>query len=532
MNISLLAQDRNLWRRYLFCTVANRRVVSSGEHARLKQALREREAIYETILQAANVGAWELDLASGDIASSQSMAAVHGLAPEACPKHVADYVRLVHPDDRPQIEASLERAQSLAGGVAFDEQFRILTPDGSVRWMEVKGQLVEPGLARGVVIDVTSRKEMEQHLERAQKLEAVGRLAGGMAHDFTNVLSAIIGYTELMLLQLSDADPIRADVREIQTAADRAARLTRQLLGFGRHDPPQLRVHNVNVLIARLATLLTKSTGDDVELRIRLDPALDLVRIDPGQFEQVLMNLVINARDAMPKGGQLTITTSRLAREDGVVSVVVSVQDTGTGMDAQMQAQIFEPFFTTKGDKGSGLGLPTALRLIRENDGDLRLTSEPGRGTTFELHLPAAILSQEEQASWQAPRPAPPSIESVLVVDDDEGIRKLLVRLLAQQGFQVTEAATAARALALLAEPGSSPAHLLITDVVMPQGSGLELADNVGAIAPGTRVIFMTAPGSLAASQVRQRPGAILLEKPFTTVRVRAAIKTAQQVQR
>jgi len=334
------------------------------------------------------------------------------------------------------------------------------------------------------------------------------------------VLAAIMGYTEVILQQVAESDPVRADLHEVQAAAERAVHLTRQLLAFGRQRPWQPQITSLNVVVSKMAALLARLLGEEVELRIVLDPEIARVRIDPGQFEQVLMNLAINARDAMPDGGVLTVTTARSGTGGPDRAVLLSVRDTGIGMEPTTRRRIFEPFFTTKGEEGTGLGLSTVYGIVQQSGGDIAVSSEPGRGTTFEIWLPAAAVPAPP-AGGPDPRP----VRSVLVVDDDESVRKLLVRLLAQRGLKVMEAGTAARALSMAAEPGAGSVDLLMTDAAMPHASGFDLAANVRAIAPGIPVIFMTAEeDGPEIDRLRLQPGAILLQKPFSAAVVHAVI--------
>ncbi len=485
-----------------------------------EHALQSEQGRTAFALEAAGVGAWEIDLRSGWLAASGAMAEVHGLAPEDFPTTINGYLDLLHPEDRLALSTRLARARSGAVGRSFDRQFRIVRPGGVVRWLQARGQVFENSLVRGVVLDITARREFEERIQHTQKLEAVGRLASGMAHDFSNVVAAIMGYTEVMLQQVAETDPMRADLHEVQAAAERAVHLTRQLLAFGRQRPWQPQVMSLNVVVSKMAALLARLLGDEVELRIALDPAVAPVRIDEGQFEQVLMNLAINARDAMHDGGVLTIATDS---DTGFVRLVVS--DSGTGIDSATRSRIFEPFFTTKGEKGTGLGLATVYGIVQQSGGDITVTSEPGRGATFEVRLPAVQPIEPLPAAAAARRPQGP-VRTVLVVDADEAVRKLLVRLLGQRGLRVVEAGSAARALAMAAELGASSVDLLMTDMTMPRAAGFDLAANVRAILPGLPVIFMSGQtDGPEVDRLRHETGATLLEKPFSTASVLAAIE-------
>jgi signal transduction histidine kinase len=384
-----------------------RRAAVAIAHARLHRALAEaQDALHVEqertmfALRAARMGAWEVDIETGTILTSSSMGEVHGLDADAFPRTIQEYLPFVHPEERAVFAAGIARAaaRDIPPGHAFDRQFRVLWPDASEHWIQVKGQFVDRRVIRGIAMDVTAQRELEQRVQQAQRLEAVGRLASGLAHDFTNVLSAIMGYTEVMLLQADEGDPRREDLQEVQAAAERAVQITRQLLGFGRQRPWEPRVSDLNAVVDNLASLLTRLMGAGVELRMALDPTIDRVLIDPAHFEQVLMNLAINARDAMPDGGLLTIATARREGERGDRSVVLSVGDTGAGMDEETRRKVFEPFFTTKGEHGTGLGLSVVYGIVQQSDGEIAVTSEPGRGTTFEIRLPAAPAEQASAA--------------------------------------------------------------------------------------------------------------------------------------
>ncbi|MDE3154776.1 MAG: PAS domain S-box protein [Acidobacteriota bacterium] len=493
-----------------------------GPLRQAERALQTEQARTAFALEAAGVGAWELDLRTGRIAASGSMAEVHGLTPEAFPPSLQAYLPLVHPDDRAALATRLEQAERASTeGRRFDRQFRIVRPDGAVRWLQVRGQVFESrSLVRGVVLDVTAQHEFEERLRHSQKLEAIGRLSTGMAHDFSNVLAAIMGYTEVMLQQIGETDPLRADLHEVQAAAERAVHLTRQLLAFGRQRTWQPEVTSLNILVSKMAALLARLLGDGVELRIQLDPAIGPVRLDQGQFEQVLMNLAINARDAMAEGGVLVVETRGDAQ-----SARLLVRDNGIGMDAATRAKIFEPFFTTKGERGTGLGLSTVYGIVQQNGGDISVSSEPGHGTVFEIRLPV-LGAPEASPGGPAVAVARSPVRTVLVVDADDAVRKLLVRLLGQQGLRAIEAAGPARALALAAELGASSVDLLITDVNASPATGFDLAANIRAILPDLPVIFMSAQtDGPAVDRLRRASASTLLEKPFTTATVLAAIE-------
>jgi two-component system cell cycle sensor histidine kinase/response regulator CckA len=388
------------------------------------------------------------------------------------------------------------------------------------------------GASLAIGMDVTERRRAEaalrhaeEQLRQAQKMEAVGRLAGGVAHDFNNLLTAILGSTELLLSGLEPASPLRQDAAEIKKAAERAAGLTRQLLAYSRRQVLQPEVLDLNRVVADMDRMLRRLIGEDVELVTTLAPDLGAVRADRGQLEQVLVNLVLNARDAMPRGGKLTLETTNTELDPGYVEdhtgakagphVLLAVTDTGAGMDPETAAHLFEPFFTTKEvGKGTGLGLATVYGIVKQSDGYIMVYSEPGHGTTFKIYLPRVAAAEP------APPPAlRPTVtrgsETVLVVEDEEAVRSLSRRALEAGGYTVLAAADGADAVRLVERYGG-PIHLVLTDVVMPGMSGRELADRLVQRRPGLRVLYMSGyPGDAIVHRGALDPGTAFLQKPF-----------------
>ena len=367
-------------------------------------------------------------------------------------------------------------------------------------------------------------RQKEEELRQAQKMEAIGRLAGGVAHDFNNLLMVILGYSDLLLQQMSPDAAGRADVDEIKKAGERAAALTRQLLAFSRRQILEPRVTDFNEIVANVETLLRRVIGEDVGLVTELDPAIGVVKVDPGQMEQVLMNLAVNARDAMPEGGRLLIRTSQ--REVARIEfadidmpadryVIVTVSDTGTGMTPDILSQIFEPFFTTKGaERGTGLGLSTVYGIVKQSGGHIAVESEPGRGTVFDIYLPAVDAVPAERVQHTAPLGVTEGSETILLVDDDTGTRDVLRRTLAEAGYRVLTARDGLDALAV-AEEHDGPIHLLVTDLVMPRMGGAELAARWIAAHRESAVLYISGftdrhERQAGTRQVRR------LQKPFT----------------
>ncbi len=440
------------------------------------------------------------------------------------------FERLVHPEDLPLALELLGRV--VRGELRPVNQFRVRTATGDYRVAEFSAtsQLVEGQIIGilGIGRDVTERVQLEQQLRQAQKMEAVGRLAGGIAHDFNNILTAITGYADLLLEDLGPADPRRQDAEEVRKAAERAAGLTRQLLAFSRQQVLQPSVMDVNALVGDLQKMLGRLLGEDVDLNTRLHPAAGRVKADAGQLEQVLMNLAVNARDAMPRGGKLTLETANADLDERFAAehyparpgpyVMIAVTDTGTGMSEETQAHMFEPFFTTKEKgKGTGLGLATVYGIVKQSGGFIWVYSELGHGSTFKIYLPR--VEEPSRRSGESPRaaaPAPRGTETVLVAEDEPPVRAIARQVLERHGYTVLEAASAESALDI-ATRYSGTIHLLLTDVIMPGMNGRELATRLADLRPDARVIFMSGYADDAVTRHGVlEPGSTYLQKPFT----------------
>jgi nitrogen-specific signal transduction histidine kinase/CheY-like chemotaxis protein len=389
-----------------------------------------------------------------------------------------------------------------------------------------------------MALDITDRKQLEEQLRQAQKMEAVGRLAGGIAHDFNNLLMVIQGYADLLTERLADGDPLRRNAEQIQTASQRATSLTRQLLAFSRKQMLAPKVLNVQSVVAEMEKILRRLIGEDIQLETSSAPDLGLIKADRSQIEQVILNLAVNARDAMPEGGRLTIETANVeldkaaAHPPAVLSpgkyVMLAVTDNGCGMDAETQAHIFEPFFTTKEKgKGTGLGLATVYGIVKQSGGYVWVYSEPGRGTSFKVYLPR--IEDEPTARGRDgktdTRALPRGSETVLLVEDEKGVRELAREYLELVGYTVIEAEDGHTALELAAMH-VGPIQLLMTDVVMPGISGRELAGRVKAIRPDIKILFMS--GYTDQSVVHHGildTDAALLQKPFTMAALAAKLR-------
>jgi len=382
-----------------------------------------------------------------------------------------------------------------------------------------------------VVIETTERRQLEEQLLQSQKMEAIGRLAGGIAHDFNNILTAIKSYSELLIEDMSASRGRVEDVKEIREAADRAATLTRQLLAFSRQQILRPRVLDLNTTVRDLKSMLVRLIGADIQLNTRLADNLGMLTADPGQLEQILVNLVVNARDAMPGGGRIDIETSDVELDENYSRkhastppgsyVMLAVSDTGQGMSREVQDRIFEPFFTTKEKtNGTGLGLSTVYGIVKQSGGSIWVYSEPGRGTTFKIYLPRVDDLADEIAVPAAVTNGRGGMETILLVEDDPSVRQVACRILRRKGYTVVEASNGAQALQRCAEQARE-FDLIVTDLVMPEMGGLELAKRIRQTNPDTLILF-TSGYTEDAVQRRSflEPGAAFIEKPFTPARL------------
>jgi PAS domain S-box-containing protein len=358
----------------------------------------------------------------------------------------------------------------------------------------------------GVLTDVTETRNLEEQLRQAQKMEAIGQLAGAIAHDFNNLLTVITGHCGLLLDRLSLRDPLRREIEGIRAAAQRGAALTRHLLAFSRRQVLSPSRLDLNVVLTEMSEILRRLIGENIELDFQTDPQPTPVLADRSQIEQVILNLATNARDAMPRGGRLTFRTHLLESER---AVMLEVSDTGSGIDPAVQARIFEPFFTTK-PKGTGLGLSTVYGIVKQSGGDISVESIPGAGATFRVRLPAAAFPTVGSEASEADPGRPTPSETVLVAEDDDAVRRLIVRILEEHGYQVLEASNGRQALEI-AKTRSGPIHLLLTDIVMPDMNAQELAARIIAAYPDIKVLFMSGyPGQQGSEGTQPR-----LDKPF-----------------
>ncbi|MFZ0816066.1 MAG: ATP-binding protein [Candidatus Sulfotelmatobacter sp.] len=414
--------------------------------------------------------------------------------------------------------------------------------DGTATVVRVSGRAVSDG-DKGTAFelfaeDVTERRTLEQQLRQSQKMEAVGRLAGGIAHDFNNLLMVISGYSEFLLDRLGPEPALRAPAQEIASAAGRATSLTRQLLAFSRKQMMAPKILDLNGIVTENLKMLTRMIGEDIDLVMVPAAGLGAVRADAGQIEQVIMNLAVNARDAMPSGGKLTIETSNVSLDEEYARfhaplragdyVMLTISDTGLGMDAETQSHIFEPFFTTKGLKGTGLGLSTVYGIIKQSGGYIWVYSEPDKGTTFKIYLPRVAERVESLPQFVTPADsvaAEPGTETILLVEDEANLRYLARQFLEKQGYRVIEAADGVVAVQI-AVAHSGVIHLLLTDVIMPGMNGRELAQRMAEIRPNTKVLYMSGyTENVIGHNGTLDAGVRLLQKPFTLRELKSKVR-------
>ena len=445
----------------------------------------------------------------------------------------------IHPDDHPfvigRIQGALEQP-----GANIDVHARVKHANGT--WRELEGVftnlLADPSV--GAIVnnyrDVTERRQLERQFLQAQKMEAIGRLAGGVAHDFNNLLTVIIGHVEMATTPLATAARVRRDLDEIRSATRRGAALTHQLLAFARKQVILPQVIDVNDLLGRVDAMLRRVIGEDIELTCRPAASVRAVKVDPSQVEQVLLNLAINARDAMPRGGKLTLETADVRLDESYAVqhaevapgeyVMIAVSDTGIGMTSEIKAHLFEPFFTTKEyGAGTGLGLATCYGIVRQHGGHLWVYSEPDRGTTFKIYFPVVDAVAPAHQDAQAARTMLTGTETILLAEDEQGVRDIARDVLQQCGYVVLEAATPAEALRTEAQYGEV-IHLLVTDVIMPRMNGQELSQHLTMRRPTLKTLFIS--GYTESAMIQQEmlhDGVAYLPKPFTPQELAATVR-------
>ena len=507
---------------------------ADGRRARreVEEALQNERQFLRALLESLEVGIVACDRNGILTLFNRATREFHGLPEEPLPpERWAEHLRLFRADGKTPLEKeAIPLFRALQGEQVRNAELTIVPADGLSRTVVASGQPILDGHGRnlGAVIamhDITERKQLEEQLRQSQKMEAVGRLAGGIAHDFNNLLNVITGYGELISERLPQGDPMGPKVDQIKKAAQRAASLTRQLLAFSRKQVIEPRVLDLNALLADLDKMLRRMIGEDIEMSTVEGQPLGRIKADPGQIEQIVMNLVVNARDAMPQGGKLTLGTANVdldhafaRRNAGARAgayVLLSVVDTGTGMDPETQSHIFEPFFTTKEmGKGTGLGLATVYGIVKQNNGYIEVESAPGRGACFRVYLPRVQDRAEALRARESTAP-PQGSETILVVEDEDLVRQVVREALRSFGYTVLETGDAEEG-ARICKSHAGSIHLLMTDVIMPKMNGRALAKRLILQRPDLKVLYMSGYTDSAIVQHGVlEPGVSFLQKPF-----------------
>jgi two-component system, cell cycle sensor histidine kinase and response regulator CckA len=521
-------------------------IVDITERKRAEEALRKSEGRLREAQKVGRTGFLDWDVRTNEIEWSDETCRMYGFEPGACAPTLESTVGLVPSEDREFVERQL--ATALVSHSDYDIEHRIVRPDGQVIHVHARGKVTRsadgtPLRMLGTVVDITERKRHEEETEllrlqlaQAQKMESIGRLAGGVAHDFNNLLTVINGYAAFLSKRLAVRDPLRQYALEIGEAGERAASLTSQLLAFSRKQAIMPKAINLNAVIADAERMLQRLIGEDIELVTSPAPRLGLIMADPDQIHQVIINLAVNARDAMPKGGKIEITATDVDLDETAVAthpdatpgryVQLTITDTGTGMTEEVRQNIFEPFFTTKEQgKGTGLGLAMVYGIVRQNGGWMEVKSEVGRGSTFRMHLPRIDAGAAADEAKPTVANASRGVETVLVVEDQEAVRRLVKRILEAHGYHVLEAASGAEAHAV-ASGHAGEIDLLLTDVVMPGMDGRTLSEQLRELRPTLRVILMSGfAEDVVARRDALASGLAYIQKPFGPEELAARIR-------
>ena len=511
------------------------------EHKRTEAALRESEHRFRQVTETIDEIFWLTDAAKEQmIYISPAFSRVWARSRESLYAAPLSWLEAVHPDDRERVKNATLTLQTSG---SFNLEYRIVRPDGEVRWIHDRGFPIQDATGKvyriaGVAADITSRRHLEAQFRQAQKMDAVGRLAGGIAHDFNNILAVIQLQSSLLLEEPGIEPKIDEGVRQIVAATKRAADMTRQLLTFSRQSVRQVRALDLREILGSMTALLRPVLGEDLVLENHFAATLPLVNADPSMMEQVLMNLAVNARDAMPKGGRLTIALSAVdvdlnrASAHGQIApgrfVCLSVADTGCGISAENLTRVFEPFFTTKEvGKGTGLGLATVFGIVQQHRGWIEVASTVGQGTTFNVYLPAAAASPEQRAAGADAPPVKGGTETILLVEDDEAVRGLTRTTLEHCGYRVIPAATAAAALQSW-EAEAARVNLLLTDLIMPgEMKGHELAGELLRRQPRLKVIYTSGYSKeIANGGIRLDHECRFLQKPYSSLDLAATVRS------
>jgi PAS domain S-box-containing protein len=515
------------------------------ERQQATKALALSEERLHRALDAARMGTWFWSVENNALTWDSNLRQLYGLSPEERISSHEQFLERVHPEDRAFVAESVRKV--LQDGGDLDYEFRVLLPDGRVRWIADHGEVGRdeeghPVYLAGVCTDVTERRMAEDRLRQAHRMESVGRLAGGVAHEANNQMSVVLGAAEFILQRPDVPEAVRVDVEFIQKAALRTASVTGQLLAFSRRQLLRPEMLDLNAVVKGWEPVLRRIMGEDCGVALRLSPELGPVKADPGQLEQVLLNLALNARDAMPRGGRITVETFRweltatYARSKPDTALrpgeyaVLAVSDTGHGMDKETLSHVFEPFFTTKGvGQGTGLGLSMVYGIVKQSEGYIWVYSEPGQGTTFKIYLPLRS-GPVPPARKESTAARSKTGECILVVEDEAPVRFMMRRSLEGAGYNVLDAGGAAEALDILART-SQRISLVLTDVVMPGQSGRDLADRIAEMSPGIPILFTS---GYTDGEIERRgllePGAAFIQKPITPEALVQAVRERLQV--
>jgi two-component system cell cycle sensor histidine kinase/response regulator CckA len=497
-----------------------------------REVLRKSEEKFRTLFERTAVGIALIDIEGRLMECNPALQEMLGYRKEEILTRV--FSEFTHVEDK---TVDLDFYKKLLSGKQehYQVEKRCIRKDGGVVWGRINASLVRdaggnPQYTIHMVENINEWKQLETQFLQSQKMETVGRLAGGIAHDLNNLLTVLSGYSQLSLLELKEDDPLKGNLQEIKSATERAAQLTRQLLVFSRRQALDMKVLDLNTILRGLEKMLRRIMGEDIQLITNLAEDLGSVKTDPAQIEQVLLNLVVNAKDAMLEGGKLILETNNVELDEDYARthmsvipgryVLLSVSDTGCGMSPEVKERIFDPFFTTKEKgKGTGLGLSTVYGIVKQSGGHIWVYSELGQGATFKIYLPrvedeaaAEVLAEKDKASDLLR-----GSEIVLLVEDDPSVRNLAARILRGQGYTVLEAADGEEAMHIAHEPVIKEIHLLLTDVVMPRMGGKELVEHFKALYPCVRILFISGYGDKAIThQALLEPGSPFLEKPFS----------------
>ncbi|HUL00040.1 MAG TPA: PAS domain S-box protein [Nitrospirota bacterium] len=524
------------------------------ERKQAEQALSVSEERLRQVVRVSHIGIFDHDHLTDTIYWSPQQRANYGWGPDE-PVTLSAFLECVHPEDRARITNEVRRAHDPVGDGLFDVEHRIIHRNGAIRWLVtrsqtffgIQGGLRGPVRTIGAVQDITEMKFAEDEREKlqaqfiqAQKMESVGRLAGGVAHDFNNMLTAIIGYSDLALQKIDPSSPLHADLEQIRQAAKRSANLTNQLLAFARKQTIAPRVLDLNEMVEEMLKMLRRLIGENIAVIWVPGPGLWHVKIDPTQVDQILANLLVNARDAIDDKGKVTIETRNVVLDKTYCAghrgfrsgnfAMLTVSDDGCGMDQETTMHVFEPFFTTKEvGLGTGLGLATVYGIVKQNDGFINVYSEPGKGTTFKIYLPRVESSASSVPAEKPLNLAQGGTETILLVEDEPMILGLSKALLEELGYRVLPTKSPSEAIRL-AKEHADKVHLLITDVVMPEMNGRDLAKRLQALFPGLKCLFMSGyTANAIAHQGVLDEGIHFMQKPFTLNDLAAKVNEAME---